>query len=58
MGEQPANLLLDRNTKEIGVKDDLVLEDIVSLSPAIAWERRGTKGVAMEVDPKASVADA
>jgi hypothetical protein len=58
VGEQSAHLLLDRNTKEIGVKEDLVLEDVVSLSPGIAWEHRSTKGVAMEVGPKVSGSDA
>jgi hypothetical protein len=57
-GEQPAHFALDRNTKELGVKEDLKLEGAVNLPPAIAWEHSGIKGVAMEVDPKVSVADA
>jgi hypothetical protein len=35
-----------------------VLEHVVSLSEAIAWEHSGTKSVAMEVNPQVGVADA
>jgi hypothetical protein len=58
VGEQSAHFILDRNTKELGVKEDPELEYVVNLSPAIAWEHRGTKCAAMEVYPKASVSDA
>jgi hypothetical protein len=57
-GEHSAHLLPERNTKVLGAKEDLVLKGVVSHSPAIAWELRGTRGVAMEVNPKVGVADA
>jgi hypothetical protein len=57
-GEHSAHLLLERNTEVLGVKGDLVLTGVVSHSLAIAWELSGTKGVAMEVNPKVGVADA
>jgi hypothetical protein len=55
VGKQSVHFILDRNTKELGVKEDLELGGFVSPSPAIAWEHSGNKGVAMEVDPKVSV---
>ena len=51
------HLLLDVNTKVLGVKEDLVLKVVVHSAPAIAWERRSTKGVAVSVGPRVGVAD-